>query len=157
MNKQKFDKVVKRLTEDRKEVSKGKREDYTGGSDNVLQNFYNQADKLGLTPMQSLAVHMEKQISAVFNYIKTNGQSESEPIIKRIGDSINYLELLWGLINEEQPWSHSEFHEKHENGLKGIDSAFNVVEGFEELKLCNEHHQINCTFPNCDCSTERSS
>lgn len=100
MNNYEYQKCVEELTDDRKEVSKGKRADYTKGSENVLQNFYDQAEFIGVTPIQSLAVHLQKQTSAVFNYIKTHGQSESEPIIKRIGDSINYLELLWGLIND---------------------------------------------------------
>jgi hypothetical protein len=95
-----YEKIVQELTDDRKQVSSSKREDYTVGSANVLQNFYNQAEALGIDPKVSLGVHMEKQFSAVMNYIKTNGQSESEPIIKRIGDCINYLELLWGLIND---------------------------------------------------------
>lgn len=116
MNQETFDKVVQELTEDRKKVAEGKREDYTKGDEDVLKNFKNQAEALGLTPMQSLAVHMEKQISAVFNYIKTNGQSESEPIIKRIGDSINYLELLWGLINDGK--------QKKERKLCYIDNGF---------------------------------
>lgn len=102
MTQQEYDVVVEYLTDDRKKVSEAKRKDYTKGSSNVLQNFYNQSEDLGITPLQSLGVHMEKQFSATLNYIKTNGQSESEPIIKRIGDSINYLELMWAVINEEQ-------------------------------------------------------
>lgn len=98
----KFNSVVEDLTKDRKGVAEGKREDYTKGDEDVLKNFKNQAKELGITPEVSLAVHMEKQFSAVLNYIKTEGESESEPIIKRIGDTINYLELLWGLINEEE-------------------------------------------------------
>ena len=102
MTQQKYETMVQYLTDDRIKVSESKRKDYTKGSENVLQNFYNQAEDLGITPLQSLGVHMEKQMSATLNYIKTNGQSESEPIIKRIGDAINYLELMWCLINDEQ-------------------------------------------------------
>src|SRR5690554_2159088 len=99
MDLEQYEKTVQELTDDRKQVSGSKRKDYTKGSEDVLANFKNQAEDLGLRPEQCLAVHMEKQFSAVLNYIKTDGQSESEPIIKRIGDTINYLELLWSLIN----------------------------------------------------------
>lgn len=102
MTKKEYEKIVKALTEDRIEVSEGKRQDYTKGSKDVLSNFKNQAREGGVTPLQSLFIHLEKQISAVFNYIRTGGEHESEPIIKRIGDSINYLELLWGLINDPE-------------------------------------------------------
>lgn len=100
MNIEEYSKLVGKLERDRKDVAEGKREDYTKGSKDVLANFKNQSDDLGIRPEQSLSVHMEKQFSAVLNFIKTEGQSESEPIIKRIGDSINYLELLWALLNE---------------------------------------------------------
>lgn len=102
MTKDQYALVTDWLTKNRKQVSNGKREDYTKGSKDVLANFKNAAQALGLDPKVALAVHMEKQFSAVMNYIKTNGQSESEPIIERIGDTINYLELLWGLIQEEE-------------------------------------------------------
>lgn len=98
MDKQKFDQVVDYLTDDRKSVSGSKRKDYTRGNEDVLKNFKNQADYLGMTPLQSLGVHMEKQFAAVMHYIKTDGQSESEPIIRRIGDVMNYMELLYGLL-----------------------------------------------------------
>ena len=109
MTQQEYDVIIEYLTDDRKKVSEAKRKDYTKGSENVLKNFYNQSEELGITPLQSLGVHMEKQFSAILNYIKTDGQSESEPIIKRIGDAMNYLELMWGVINEEEKVVIEEF------------------------------------------------
>ena len=109
MTQQQYDIIIEHLTHDRKKVSEAKRKDYTKGSENVLKNFYNQSEELGITPLQSLGVHMEKQFSAILNYIKTDGQSESEPIIKRIGDAMNYLELMWGVINEEEKVVIEEF------------------------------------------------
>lgn len=141
MKADEFEKHIQELTEDRRSQSKSKRKDYTKGSENVLQNFYNQAKSLGLTPLQSLGVHMEKQMSAVLNYIKTNGQSESEPIFRRIGDTINYLELMWGIIVEEEIPSHyeedgeyltrEEISERHPNypwKENGIDFAYDEPE-----------------------------
>jgi len=37
------------------------------------------------------------RIAAITNYVRTKGQSESEPISERIKDLINYLVLLQGL------------------------------------------------------------
>jgi len=91
------------LEDDRSKVAEGKREDYTKGDEDVLKNFKNQAESFGIDPKVSLGVHMEKQMSAVLNYIKTDGESESEPIIKRVGDTLNYLELLYGLFVESKP------------------------------------------------------
>ena len=91
MNVENYNKLREELTEFRLGISKGKRVDYTKGSDDVLANFKNQSESLGIDPKVSLAVHMEKQFSAILTYIKTNGKSESEPIKNRIADCINYL------------------------------------------------------------------
>jgi len=89
------------LEDDRSKVAEGKREDYTKGDEDVIKNFKNQAEAFGIDPKISLGVHMEKQMSAVLNYIRTEGESESEPIIKRVGDTLNYLELLYGIFTEQ--------------------------------------------------------
>ena len=131
MTQQQYETMVQYLTDDRIKVSESKRKDYTKGSENVLQNFYNQAEDLGITPLQSLGVHMEKQMSATLNYIKTDGQSESEPIIKRIGDAINYLELMWCLINDEQV-DDGEF-------VTGIDYEYSVGDKVKVIDNFHEH------------------
>lgn len=83
-------------------VSKVKGNDYTRGEKDVLANFKNVGKKLGLDAKQVLLVYMDKHQDAIANYIKTNGQSESEPIRMRIIDNINYLFLLYGLIEDEK-------------------------------------------------------
>jgi hypothetical protein len=81
-------------------VSKVKGQDYTVGSEDVLENFKAVAKRTGLSPEKVLAIYLMKHQDAIANYIRTGGQSESEPIEMRIVDNINYLCLLWGLINE---------------------------------------------------------
>jgi hypothetical protein len=44
---------------------------------------------------------MKKHFDAIFNYIKTGGKSESEPIDTRLQDAINYLTFMKALIIEE--------------------------------------------------------
>lgn len=79
------------------ELTQKKGEDYTKGNNDVLINF-KEGEFLGISPEKTLAVYMKKHIDAIFNHIKTGGQSESEPISERITDAINYLIFLQALI-----------------------------------------------------------
>jgi hypothetical protein len=45
---------------------------------------------------------MNKHYQAITNYVKTNGQSESEPISERIKDAINYLVLMQAIVVEKE-------------------------------------------------------
>lgn len=81
--------------------------DYTqGASDNAdydigrLKNFYRNAERLGLRPMQVLAVYLNKHLDAIETFFKS-GQLESEPIEGRIQDAINYLLLLYKMVKVE--------------------------------------------------------
>ena len=102
MEIEQYSELIKELTEHRRGLSASKRKDYTKGSVDVLANFKNVAESTDLRPEQVLLVYMQKQFDAVANYVKSNGQSESEPIKERISDLLNYAELLWGLVNEKQ-------------------------------------------------------
>lgn len=75
-----------------------KGEDYRIGSVDKLANFSRAAEMFGLTPEQVLGVYLYKHFAAVFNYIKSDGQSESEPIRGRIADVINYMLLLSKMV-----------------------------------------------------------
>jgi hypothetical protein len=83
------------------ELRKVKGKDYSESNEDILINFKKAADKFGMTPYQILGVYMDKHYCAILNYIKNNGQSESEPIEGRINDAINYLILLRGLIEDK--------------------------------------------------------
>jgi len=102
MNIEEYTQLRDELTDHRLTLSASKREDYTRGDEDVLANFKNVAKSTGLRPDQVLLVYAQKQFDAVANYVKTGGQSESEPIKERISDVLNYMELLWGLINDPE-------------------------------------------------------
>jgi hypothetical protein len=102
MDIDKFEKVRKELIEDAFEISDEKGEDYRVGDRDALKNFKTVAERTGLRPTQVLGIYMMKHQDAISNYIKSGGQSESEPIKERIIDNINYLCLLWGLIKEKE-------------------------------------------------------
>ena|SRR5437867_12760636 len=65
-------------------------------------NFWVQAQELGLRPEQVLAIHMSKHVNSVKNYIKNDGKvPDIEPIEKRIEDNINYLRILYSILVEK--------------------------------------------------------
>lgn len=66
-----------------------------------LKNFYRNGERLGLPPMKILAVYLNKHLDAIETYLK-RGQVESEPIEGRIHDAINYLLLLYKMVQVEK-------------------------------------------------------
>lgn len=101
MNKEDFEKLRDEIFDKCQKLTKKKGEDYTKGNIDVLSNF-KEGDFLGLNPYQTLGVYMKKHIDAIYNYIKTAGEHESEPIDTRIQDAINYLIFLKALIEDEK-------------------------------------------------------
>jgi hypothetical protein len=82
------------------DVLKIKGRDYTIESPDRLKNFKDVASMVDVPPMKVLATYLWKHIAAVFSYIKSGGQNESEPIEMRIVDCINYLLLLGKMVSE---------------------------------------------------------
>jgi hypothetical protein len=66
-----------------------------------LSNFYAEADALGLTPYQVLGVYMHKHQRAIDKFL-AKGRVESEPIEGRIADNINYLFLMYKMVQFEK-------------------------------------------------------
>lgn len=112
MDRREYNLQVEYLLDEALQVSRDKGEDYTVGSKDVLKNFKSVAERTGLDPKQVLGIYMMKHQDAIANYIKSNGQSESEPIKYRIIDNINYLLLLWGLIQDEAPQEEKSYEDK---------------------------------------------
>lgn len=66
-----------------------------------LHNFKVAAAVQGVTPMQALAGMMAKHTVSVYDMV---GTGESYPLSlweEKIKDSINYLFLLWAMVQEE--------------------------------------------------------
>ena len=100
MNTEQFIEVVRaaRVRQDDLLVRKGI--DYTRRGNDRLSNFKQNAEALGLSPIQVWAVYASKHWDAVMSFIKS-GHLESEAIEGRIDDLSNYLYLLEALLNEE--------------------------------------------------------
>lgn len=83
-------------------VSDDKNDDYTVGSQDALHNFKSVAERRDMHPMDVLMVYKQKHQDAIDNFVRTRGESESEPIRQRIIDDINYSVLLLALYNDLQ-------------------------------------------------------
>jgi hypothetical protein len=100
MTNTEFSELMNTIFTDCSKISKAKGNDYTRGSEDALANFKEVGKGIEIHPMDVCWIFMNKHYQAITNYVKTKGQSESEPISERIKDLINYLVLLQGLINE---------------------------------------------------------
>lgn len=74
--------------------------DYTIGTGDRLHNFKMAGEFNGITPAKALNIYLYKHYSAVASYVKSGGQLESEPILERLVDVINYCLLLGKLVAE---------------------------------------------------------
>lgn len=74
--------------------------DYTIGTGDRLHNFKMAGEFNGITPARALNIYLYKHYSAVSSFVKSEGQSESEPIVERLVDVINYCLLLGKLVAE---------------------------------------------------------
>ena len=101
MTRDQFIEFRKLLIEEEDLITRTKGKDYTKSSEDCLANFKEGA-VFGLTPLQTAGMFAKKHIDSIYNYIKTNGQSESEPIRERIKDARNYLTFILAIIEEEK-------------------------------------------------------
>jgi len=100
MNREEFEKFREDLIDDAFGVSDTKSEDYTKGNEDVLHNFKSVGERTNTHPLDVLMVYKLKHQDAINNFVKTRGQSESEPIRQRVIDDINYNVLLLALIDD---------------------------------------------------------
>lgn len=85
------------------EVAEKKNKDYSRGNKDSLDNFKSGAEAIGITPLQSCWLQMNKHYAALTHYAKTGGSFESEPINSRIEDLINYAVFMKALIEDKKP------------------------------------------------------
>lgn len=99
MRNEEMDALLERVFGEVRNLRATKGKDYAGDAD-VLNNFKQAAQQLGLEPEQIWAVYAHKHWSAVVSYCR-NGQTESEPIAGRIMDIITYCTLLLAMVEEK--------------------------------------------------------
>jgi hypothetical protein len=84
------------------ELLRVKGHDYTVGSPDRLNNFKMAGEFFDLPPEKVLGVYVYKHVTAIWSWIKSGGQSESEPIFLRLADAINYFLLLGKMVAEKK-------------------------------------------------------
>lgn len=98
-----FDGVLEIRLKKIQQVLAAKANEYASGQ-NRYHNFYRAAEMLGCTPEQALLGMLSKHLVSVMDMVEatTNGNPAKWPgqsmIDEKIGDSINYLILLEGLL-----------------------------------------------------------
>ncbi len=94
--------VKKFLDEECFPVMLAKGRDYAGTDHqpDVNANFKRAAERWGIPVLAAWGVYFGKHIDAIETYVRTGGQSESEPILGRITDAVNYLFILLALMQD---------------------------------------------------------
>lgn len=104
MNTQERHELAKKIMEDCLDILQKKGKDYAGDED-ILANFKGAAAELGLTKYQVWLTYWYKHVASVMNSIRTSPsypQVESEPMLGRIHDIINYTIILAALLQEDE-------------------------------------------------------
>jgi len=104
MNRTQFFEETRILTQERTKLLTTKGKAYSG-DDDAFANFKSEGDDLGLTKYQIWSVYAFKHIGTIKRAIKVNPihpVDNSEGLRGRIKDAINYLELLNGMLKEDE-------------------------------------------------------
>lgn len=81
------------------ETLKAKAQEYATDGDR-LHNFKAAAAVQGITPMQAIGGMMAKHTVSVYDMIGTDADYPIELWEEKIKDNINYLFLLWAMVQE---------------------------------------------------------
>lgn len=79
--------------------------EYSRGEEDCNSNFKRVAESTGLDPIQVAYVYLAKHLDSISNFVKTKQTPSGEPIEGRIADAVNYLFILYSLIEGERPRS----------------------------------------------------
>ena len=100
MKAQKFYDLIEDLMDECMEIMKSKGLAYSGKQDSFA-NFKRIGSNLSMSQFQVWFVFFSKHLDSLASWIREE-YSDSEPIESRIKDLINYLFLLYGMIEEEK-------------------------------------------------------
>ena len=100
MNAKQFNQYLADMQAISVDTLKSKAAEYATDGDR-LHNFKVAAAVQGITPKQALGGMMAKHTVSVYDMIGTGNTYPLDLWEEKIKDSINYLFLLWALVNEE--------------------------------------------------------
>jgi len=93
-----FDKLLDRRLALTKEVLANKSKEYS--TDDKFHNFKTAARVNGVTPAQALWGMTSKHLVSVMDLVNGIKKPTKELVDEKIGDMVNYLILLEGILNE---------------------------------------------------------
>lgn len=94
-----YAKHVREFTDEMRAVTEAKNADYSAGSDDSMNNYYELSAATGVTPVQAWMCLAMKHWTAVMRYAKT-GSVSSEVIHGRFIDLANYMMLGAALVKD---------------------------------------------------------
>jgi len=92
--------LFQQMVNEEKKLLESKGAEYASAEDS-LANFKTKLD-IGVSPLQVIAIFMDKHYSSIKSFIRTGKEISDEPIEERIQDMRNYLFLLAALIKEKK-------------------------------------------------------
>ena len=104
-------------------LSARKSEEYTISSLDKLYNFKHVAERLGITPEQSLMTYVLKHVDAVCNDAKTGATVSDETVESRAMDICNYM-ILYAALK-----LHRSKENKNDNRTEPIGDGLGGVSG----------------------------
>jgi hypothetical protein len=100
MENSEFLNLREQMTKDRFTMCDRKAVGYTEGNDDRHWNFKQIGEEVGEPPMKVLGVYLLKHIHSLNHYLAT-GEESGEGVAQTIMDIMNYLDLLFAMIQEQ--------------------------------------------------------
>lgn len=97
-----YDQIRVKTQKERDAIVMAKRPEYTEGNPDVLFNFKTVASEVDARPEQVWYTYFRKHVASIARYCADPSKPSSEPILGRIYDAMNYLDLLAAQIQERK-------------------------------------------------------
>lgn len=97
-----YEKSIKEMISHCESILIEKHGEYATSDD--FHNFNVAAELQGITPLQALIGMMDKHVVSVHDYVNEHAEGRKikpEQWKEKIGDNINYLLILWAMVNQE--------------------------------------------------------
>ena len=119
MKAQRFYDLIEEFLDECTEIMKSKGLAYSGTEDSFA-NFKRVAKSLSMSQYQVWYTYFAKHLDSLSSWIRKE-YSDSEPIESRIKDLVNYLLLLYGMIEEDKDGDRFRVDLEDEEHVKKTD------------------------------------
>lgn len=108
MTKEEFSKVMDAVIVQMQSFREAGQKEYARTEDNAFANFERVAERLKISREKVLMVYLEKHLDGIHSYIDGH-TSQRENVRGRIMDSIVYLTLLYGMVEESNEKTEKDY------------------------------------------------